>query len=89
MGIDAEGVDKGFRAVVVGQDDGEAPPAEDPPAKVLGGVDIGVDDESIGEGSPTKLFGVGPPEKCVLAEAMLVKSLKMVAKLVMPKAMPM
>ena len=28
MGVDAEGVDEGSRAVVVGQDDGEAPLAE-------------------------------------------------------------
>jgi hypothetical protein len=34
---------------VVGEDDGEAHPAEDPPAKVLGGVDIGVDDKGVGE----------------------------------------
>ena len=89
MSIDARGADKGSRAVVVGEDDGESPPTEDPPAKVLGGVDIVVDDESIGEGPPAKLFGEGPPEKGVLAEAMLVKSLKMVAKLVIQKAMPM
>ena len=34
---------------MVGEDGGEAPPSEDPPAKVLGGVDIGVDDEGVGE----------------------------------------
>jgi hypothetical protein len=34
---------------VEGEDDGEAPPAEDPLAKVLGGVDVGVDDEGVSE----------------------------------------
>ena len=34
---------------MVGEDDSEAPPTEEPPAKVLGGVDIGVDDEGVGE----------------------------------------
>jgi hypothetical protein len=62
---------------------------EDPRAKVFGGGEVGVDAKCDGEGSPAKLFGEGPPEKGVLAEAMLVKSLKMVAKPVMPKAMPM
>ena len=38
-----------LQAIVVGEDDGEAPPAEGPPAKMLGGVDIGVDDEGVGE----------------------------------------
>jgi hypothetical protein len=56
---------------------------------VFGGGEVGVDAECDGEGSPAKLFGEGPPEKGVLAEVMLVKSLKMVAKPVMPKAMPM
>ena len=62
---------------------------EDPPAKVFGRGEVGVDAEGDGEGPPAKLFGEGPPEKGVLAEAMLVKSLKMVAKPVMQKAMPM
>ena len=33
----------------MGEDDGEAPPIEDSPTKVLGGVDISVDDEGVGE----------------------------------------
>ena len=44
MGIDVGGVGEGSQAVVIGEDDGEAPPA-----KVLGGVDIGVEDEGVGE----------------------------------------
>ena len=62
---------------------------EDPPAKVFGRGKVGVDAEGDGEGPPAKLFGEGPPEKGVLAEAMLVKSLKMVAKPIMPVAMSM
>jgi hypothetical protein len=34
---------------MVGEDDGEASPAENSPAKVLGGVDIVVDDEGVSE----------------------------------------
>jgi hypothetical protein len=49
MSIDVGGADEGFRAVVVSEDDGEAPFAEDPPAKVLGGVDIVVDNKGVGE----------------------------------------
>jgi hypothetical protein len=49
VSIDARGADEGSRAVVVSEDDGEAPFAEDPPTKVLGGVDIVVDDEGVGE----------------------------------------
>jgi hypothetical protein len=48
MGIDAEGVDEGSRAIVVGKDDGEAPPSEDPPTKVFGIGDFSVDDEVVG-----------------------------------------
>ena len=62
---------------------------EDPPAKVFGRGEVGVDAEGDGEGPPTKLFGEGPPKKGTLAKAMLVKSLKMVEKPVMPKAMLM
>jgi hypothetical protein len=58
-------------------------------AKVFGRGEVGVDAEGDGEGPPTKLFGEGPPKIGVLAEAMLVKSLKMMAKPAMPKAMPM
>ena len=36
---------------MVGEDGSEAPPTEDPPTKVLGGLDIGVDDEGVGEAS--------------------------------------
>ena len=43
MGIDAEDVDEGSQAIVEGEDDGKAPPVEDPLAKVLGGVDVSVD----------------------------------------------
>ena len=43
----------------MGKDDGGAPPAKDPPAKVFSGVDIGVDDEGVGE----------PPRANVLVEA--------------------
>ena len=49
MGVDTEGVDKVSQTVVVGEDDGEAPLAKDPPVKVLGGVDIVVDHEGVGE----------------------------------------
>ena len=49
MSIDAGGDNEGSRAIVVSGDDVEAPPAEDPLAKVLGGVDIVVDDEGVGE----------------------------------------
>ena len=31
----------------MGEDDGEAPPIEDPPAKILARVDIGVDDKGV------------------------------------------
>ena len=62
---------------------------EDHPAKVFDGGEIGVDAEGDGEGPLAKLFGEDPPEKGVLVEAMLVKSLKMVAKSVMPEPMPM
>ena len=36
---------------------------EDPPAKVFGGGEVGVDAEGNGEGPPAKLFGEGPPKK--------------------------
>jgi len=36
---------------------------EDPPAKVFGGDEVGVDAEGDGEGPPANLFGEGPPEK--------------------------
>ena len=49
MSIDARDANEGSGAVVVGEDDGEAPPAEDPPVKVLGGVDIVVDHKGVGE----------------------------------------
>jgi hypothetical protein len=49
VGIDAEGVDEGSRAVVENEDDGEAPPPEVPLGKVLGGVNVGVDDEGVSE----------------------------------------
>jgi hypothetical protein len=49
---------------------------EDPLAKVFGRGEVGVDVECDGEGPAAKLFGEGPFEKGVLAEAMLVKSLK-------------
>jgi hypothetical protein len=49
VGIDARGADEDSRAVVVGEDDGEAPSAEDPPTKILGGVDIVVDVEGVDE----------------------------------------
>jgi hypothetical protein len=49
VSIDAGGADEGFGAVVVSEDDGEAPFAKDPLAKVLGGVDIVVDNEGVGE----------------------------------------
>jgi hypothetical protein len=49
---------------------------EDPPAKVFGGGEVGVDAKCDGEGPAAKLFGEGPFEEGVLAEAMLVKSLK-------------
>ena len=62
---------------------------EDPPTKVFSGGEVGIDAECDGEGPPAKLFGEGPPKNCVLVEAMLVKSLKMVAKPIMTKAMPM
>jgi hypothetical protein len=58
-------------------------------AKVFGRGEVGVDVKGDGKGPPAKLFGEGPPKIGVLAEAMLVKSLKMVAKPAMPKAMPM
>jgi len=60
---------------------------EDPPTKVFGGDEVGVDAEGDGECPSTKLFGEGPPEKGVLEEAMLVKSPKMVVKPVMPKSL--
>jgi hypothetical protein len=56
---------------------------------VFGRVEVGVDVEGDGEGPHAKLFGEDPPEKGVLAEVMLVKSLKMVVKPVMLKVMPM
>jgi hypothetical protein len=33
----------------MGEDDGKAPPTKDPPTKGFNGVDIGVDDEGVGE----------------------------------------
>ena len=36
---------------------------EDPPAKVFGAGEVGVDAEGDGEGPPIKLFGEGPLEK--------------------------
>jgi hypothetical protein len=63
--------------------------SEGPPAKVFGGGEVGVDTEGDGKGPPTKFVGEGLPKKDALAEAMLVKSLKMMAKPVMPEVMPM
>jgi hypothetical protein len=54
VGIDAGGVDEGSRAVVVGEDDGEALPA-----KVFSGVDISVDDEGVGEAPSSRCIGRG------------------------------
>ena len=82
MGVDAKSVDEGSRAIVVGRDDGEAPPAEDPHAKVLGGVDVGVDNEGVGEATCADVLMAscfGMPK--VFARPLMPKSLV--------KAMPM
>jgi hypothetical protein len=83
VSIDAEGVDEASRAIVEGEDDGETPPTKDPLAKVLGGVDVGVDDEGVGEAPSCRCISGGesswfamtvcedPPAK-VLVEARLV-----------------
>ena len=51
---------------------------EDPPAKVFGRGEVGVDAKGDGNGPPAKFFGEGVLKKGALVEAMLVKSLKMV-----------
>ena len=95
----------------MGEDDSEAPHTEDPPAKVFGVGNFGVDDEVVGEAPLCRHVqlveasrhgfagGVGegipvhegvwrrPSYKGILAEAMLVKSPKMVAKPLMPKSL--
>jgi hypothetical protein len=43
----------------VGENDGKAPPAEDPPRKVFSGVDIGVDDEGVSEAPSCRCIGGG------------------------------
>ena len=43
----------------MGEDDSEAPPAEDPPTKVFSGVDIGVDAKGVGEAPSCQCIGRG------------------------------
>ena len=43
----------------MGEDDGEAPPAEDAPAKVFSVLDIGVDDEGVCEAPSCRCIGKG------------------------------
>jgi hypothetical protein len=59
VSIDAEGVDEGSQAIVEGENDGEAPPIGDPLAKVLGGVNVGVDDEDVGEAPSCRCISGG------------------------------
>ena len=43
----------------MGEDDGRAPPTKDPPTKVFSGVDIGVDNEGVGEAPSCRCIGRG------------------------------
>ena len=47
---------------------------EDPPTKVFGGGEIGVDAKGDGKGPPTKLFGEGPRKKRCFGEGPPKKS---------------
>ena len=59
MGVDAKSVDEGSRAIVVGEDEGEAPPIKDPRATMLAGVNVGVDDKGVGEAPSCRCIGSG------------------------------
>ena len=81
----------------MGEDDGEAPPAEDAPAKVFSVVDIGVDAKGVGEAPSCQCIGRGesswfamavgedPLAKVFWRRRIIVYSLKVLTKLLLPK----